>query len=126
MMAAKASLFGDTAISDKIMVSDDPALQKRLGARVAGFDNTTWEHWRLDIVHTANYAKFSQNPGALRQLQNTAPAMLVEANPRDWNWGNGLQVDDPRNKLPDEWPGANLLGRILTLVRGELAQVAGQ
>jgi ribA/ribD-fused uncharacterized protein len=52
-----------------------------------------------------------------RQLAATAGAMLVEANPRDWVWGVGLAVDDPRVHRPDEWRGSNLLGRVLTKVR---------
>ena len=122
MMAAKASLFGDGAKFAKIMQSDDPAVQKRLGASVAPFDEATWHRWRCTIVYTANREKFAQNPGAARQLLNTAPAMLVEANPRDWNWGNGLQIDDPRNHDPSAWKGANLLGRILTLIRMEMGE----
>ncbi|MEO0643156.1 MAG: NADAR family protein [Pseudomonadota bacterium] len=120
MMAAKASLFGDTTKFAQIMASDDPALQKRLGANVAPFDEATWHRWRCTIVYDANRAKFKRNPGATRQLLRTAPAMLVEANPRDWNWGNGLAMDDPRNHDPNAWKGANLLGRILTKLRDEL------
>jgi ribA/ribD-fused uncharacterized protein len=120
MMAAKASLFADQETAAKIMATDDPALHKRLGASVRGFDEAMWHRWRLDIVFTANQAKFAQNPGAMRQLRNTAPAMLVEANPRDWNWGNGLQIDDPHNHDPAHWRGTNFLGRILTLVRERL------
>lgn len=121
MMAAKASLFGADQILSQIMASDDAALQKRLGAHVQGFDEAVWHRWRNHIVYSANRAKFAQNPGARRQLDNTAPAMLVEANPRDWNWGNGLQIDDPANHDPGRWRGANLLGRILTFVRQELS-----
>jgi len=117
MMAAKASLFADVDMFEQIMATDDPALQKRLGARVRNFDDRTWMRWRVHIVHTASQAKFGQNAGAMRQLQNTVPAMLVEANPRDWNWGTGLQVDDRDNHDPALWRGANLLGRILTSVR---------
>ncbi len=119
MMAAKASLFGDMTKRDQIMASDDPALHKRLGARVAPFDEATWHRWRCTIVYNANRAKFEQNSGAARQLAGTAPTMLVEANPRDWNWGNGLAMDDPRNHDPHAWKGANLLGRVLTLIREE-------
>ena len=117
MMAAKASLFGDAAAFSKIMDSDDPALQKRLGSSVAPFDHAVWHEWRHHIVFKANHAKFAQSAGALRRLNNTAPDMLVEANPRDWNWGNGLQIDDPKNHDPSQWKGANFLGRVLTLVR---------
>ncbi|MEM7665315.1 MAG: NADAR family protein [Pseudomonadota bacterium] len=119
MMAAKASLFGDERAFEAIMNSDDPAVQKRLGSTVSGFSEDRWTLWRLDIVFTASRAKFGQNSGALRQLRNTAPAMLVEANPRDWNWGNGLQLDDPANHDPSRWRGTNYLGRILTLIRAD-------
>lgn len=121
MMVAKAVLFGDSDNAEAIMASDDPATQKRLGAKVGGFDEETWHLWRHHIVYNANYAKFAQNSGALRQLRNTAPAMLVEANPRDWNWGNGLHIDDARNHDPAQWRGTNFLGRILSLIRGELS-----
>ncbi len=121
MMAAKAILFGDQENARLIMASDDPAVQKRIGAQVRGFDEAIWHRWRYHIVHRANFEKFAQNAGALRQLRNTAPTMLVEANPRDWNWGNGLHIDDPNNQDPNMWRGTNFLGRILTLIRQELS-----
>ena len=120
MMAAKASLFADEAAFDRIMATEDPALQKRLGATVSGFDEARWHRWRVHIVYTANMAKFSHNTGAARQLRNTGLAMLVEANPRDSNWGNGLAIEDPGNHDPKAWRGANLLGRVLTKVRSDL------
>jgi len=121
MMAAKASLFDDGKHALAIMKSDDPATQKQLGSQVEGFDQTLWVRWRFHIVYHANRAKFVQNSGAMRQLQNTRPAMLVEANPRDWNWGNGLQIDDPDNQDPAAWKGTNFLGKILTMIRDEAA-----
>jgi len=121
MMAAKASLFEDAAAFATIMQNDDPALQKRLGASVRSFDEAIWHRWRMHIVYAANTAKFEQNKGAARQLHNTAPAMLVEANPRDWNWGNGLAIDNPHNHDPNQWRGTNFLGRILTQIRDTLS-----
>jgi predicted NAD-dependent protein-ADP-ribosyltransferase YbiA (DUF1768 family) len=47
--------------------------------------------------------------------------MLVEANPRNTIWGVGLAVDDPAAKVPSQWKGENLLGRILTKVRMDLS-----
>ena len=79
-----------------------------------------WRRWRIDIVYRGNLAKFSQNDGAARQLKATGGAMLVEANPRDWNWGCGLAMDDPAIQTPAAWKGENLLGRILTKVRADL------
>ncbi|HYE46354.1 MAG TPA: NADAR family protein [Caulobacter sp.] len=117
MMFAKACLFGDAARAEAILATGDPAEQKRHGQLVDGFDGATWDRWKIDIVHRGNEAKFTQNPGAARQLRATATAMLVEANPRDWIWGVGLAIDDPAARSPGDWRGTNFLGRILTRLR---------
>jgi ribA/ribD-fused uncharacterized protein len=120
MMASKARLFGDEAKASEIMTTPDPALQKRLGQLVRDFDSAVWDEQKVEIVHRGNVAKFGQNAGLARRLLATAPAMLVEANPRDWIWGCGLSANDPSVHDPTRWPGQNLLGRILTLVRDQL------
>jgi ribA/ribD-fused uncharacterized protein len=120
MMFAKASLFQDRLRADAILATPDPAEQKRLGQLVVGFDSAIWDAWKIDIVHRGNLAKFTQNAGAARQLGGTRPAMLVEANPRDWIWGVGLQIDDPSARSPAAWKGTNYLGRVLTRVRDEV------
>jgi ribA/ribD-fused uncharacterized protein len=120
MVHGKAALFADVEIADAVLSAPDPAEQKRLGQQVRGFGQAIWDAWRIDIVYRGSFEKFAQNPGAARQLRNTGAAMLVEANPRDWNWGNGLQLDDPANGHPERWRGLNLLGRILTRVRMDL------
>ncbi|PZO08525.1 MAG: DUF1768 domain-containing protein [Alphaproteobacteria bacterium] len=120
MMVSKARLFDDHIAAALILETDDPAKQKRLGQTVQNFQSSVWDKAKLGIVFAGNYAKFSQNKGAARQLLSTAPAMLVEANPRDWIWGVGLAIDDPQVGDPSCWRGSNLLGRILTKVRSEL------
>lgn len=120
MMFAKALVFEDAARAAAILETADPAEQKRHGQLVVGFDQATWDRWKVQIVYEGNLAKFTQNPGALRQLKATVPAMLVEANPRDWIWGVGLGMDDPDVQTPSLWKGENLLGRVLTAVRDGL------
>jgi ribA/ribD-fused uncharacterized protein len=120
MMFGKAELFGDAPRAAAILEAEHPAQQKRLGQHVAGFDQETWDRWKVEIVMQGNRAKFRQNPGAARQLLATGDAMLVEANTRDWVWGAGVSADDPRLQHPSQWPGVNLLGRILVRVREEL------
>jgi ribA/ribD-fused uncharacterized protein len=117
MMVNKAVLFGDQKRAHAIMASADPAEQKRFGQMVESFDSAIWDAYKIDIVVAGNRAKFAQNPGARRQLVATGDAMLVEANPRDWNWGAGIAADHPDLGKPSGWPGANLLGRILTYLR---------
>jgi ribA/ribD-fused uncharacterized protein len=121
MMYGKAVLFQDYERAEQILASPDPALQKRLGQSVSDFEQGAWDRWKIDLVYKGNIAKFRQNPGALRQLRNTGLAMLVEANPRDWVWGTGRSVDDPVGHDAAHWRGQNLLGRILTKVRDEIA-----
>ena len=120
MMFAKARLFGDLERADQIIATPDPSLQKRLGQQVRDFDQGVWDEAKISIVYSGNRAKFQQNDGASRQLKATEGKMLVEANPRDWIWGIGLAIDDPRLHFPAEWRGTNLLGRILTKVRDDL------
>lgn len=120
MMFCKATLFEDRERAEQIMGTDDPSMQKRLGALVTPFDQSIWDRWKIEIVYTGNKAKFAQNPGAARQLLQTNPAMLVEANVRDWIWGVGLAIDNPDASEPSKWRGTNFLGRILTLVRSQL------
>lgn len=117
MMLSKARLFDDEARAAAILATEDPAEQKRIGQQVEGFDTTVWNVSKVDIVFRGSLAKFTQNPGAARQLRATEDAMLVEANPRDWIWGCGLSEDDAGISDPTQWRGENLLGRILTLVR---------
>lgn len=121
MMFGKARLFGDEAAAAAILATPDPSVQKRLGQTVAAFDQATWDAHKVDIVHRGSIAKFGQNDGAWRQLFATGPAMLVQANPRDWIWGVGLSADDSAINSPGNWRGENLLGRILTDVRSRLA-----
>ena len=121
MMANTAVLFGDHERAVAVMDAEDPAEQKRLGQLVSDFDSATWDNHKVAIVYHGNRAKFAANAGARRQLLATGDAMLVEANPRDWIWGCGLPADDPQLSNPMLWRGENLLGRILTLIRTELA-----
>lgn len=62
-------------------------------------------------------AKFGQNKGLWRKLLQTAPKLPVAASPPNVVLGNGLDAETAAAKPEAEWPGQNLLGRILTEVR---------
>lgn len=120
MMQQKAVLFEDDESARKIMQSNSPTEQKRLGRKVKNFDGTVWNQHRKRIVYAGNYAKFTQNPALKEALLQTEGTTLVEASPVDRIWGVGLAEDDPRIHDPQQWRGNNDLGYILTQLREAL------
>jgi hypothetical protein len=121
MMHGKAVLFGDDAVAAELFTFDHPRAHKALGRKVKGFDDHVWRRERENIVMTGNRAKFTQNPTLLAALLATRGTELVEASPFDKIWGIGLGAADTRAKDPAQWKGQNLLGKILTKLRDELA-----
>jgi ribA/ribD-fused uncharacterized protein len=121
MMYGKAMLFEDTASAAKILEADHPRQHKALGRKVTPFDDKKWRSAREAIVMAGNRAKFTQNAELRELLLATASTTLVEASPYDKIWGIGLAASDPRAQDPAQWKGQNLLGKILTTLRDELA-----
>jgi len=122
MMAAKARVFGDHLVLERIMDTRSPREQKKLGRQVANFDVAKWNAVSRDEVYKANYAKFMQNPGLRDELLATRPTLLVEASPTDCLWGIGLSADDPDALDSSKWRGVNWLGEVLTKVREDIAK----
>ena len=120
MMAAKALLFGDAEMADRIRDAPHPGAAKELGRQVRGFDEQRWAERRFDLVVTGNLAKFSQHPELRDFLVGTGGRVLVEASPRDRIWGIGLAAEHEHSTLPERWPGLNLLGFALMEVREQL------
>jgi ribA/ribD-fused uncharacterized protein len=124
MMYGKAQLFGDAAVAAEILAADHPRQHKALGRKVKPFDDRTWRLNREAIVRAGNHAKFTQSAELRAQLLATRGTTLVEASPYDRIWGIGLAASDPRAADPAQWKGQNLLGKILTALRDELAAAA--
>lgn len=120
MMWQKACLFGAPAALRAAIVTAAPREARRLGREVPGFSEAIWSVAARPIVAEGNYAKFTQNPGVLRKLLETAGTTLVEASPVDRIWGIGLAADDPRARKRTSWRGSNWLGEVLTDVRDTL------
>ena len=121
MMAAKARLFGDAAVAEKILQNPEPGAAKALGRQIANFDEERWVAAREEIVLAGSRAKFTAHPPLRDFLLATGRKILVEASPLDCIWGAGLAYNDPRLNQPAQWPGLNLLGFVLMRLRAELA-----
>ncbi|MFE6484334.1 NADAR family protein [Streptomyces sp. NPDC057757] len=124
MMARKAWLFGDAEAERRAVEAENPALAKKAGRLVRGFDEGTWERERFGIVVEGSVHKFAAHPELRAFLLATGERVLVEASPMDRVWGIGLAADDERAADPQRWRGSNLLGFALMEARERLRGVA--
>ena len=126
MIAQKARLFHDSELYTAILRATQPRECKSLGKQVKPFDSEAWNAVKYEVVKTANKAKFEQNPDLKSMLLATGDALLAEASPRDLVWGIGLDAATAAEIDPSEWPGQNLLGKILMELRSEFAEEEGR
>ncbi|WP_328319910.1 NADAR family protein [Streptomyces sp. NBC_00388] len=120
MMAAKARLFGDAEAERAALEAANPALAKKAGRLVRGFDEAIWQRERYGIVVAGSLHKFGSDPALRKYLLTTGERVLVEASPLDRVWGIGLAADDERAGRPEAWRGLNLLGFALMDARERL------
>jgi ribA/ribD-fused uncharacterized protein len=120
MMWRKGELFGASPALLQEILGATPAEAKALGRRVPGFVEAIWQVAARPLVAEGNYAKFTQNPAALRALLDTAGTTLVEASPSDMIWGIGLGSENPLALSRATWRGRNWLGEVLTEIRDTL------
>lgn len=120
MMAGKARLFGDEETLAAMLATDDPAVVKKLGRKVRGFDEARWRSECFELVTRGNIAKFSQDEALREFLLGTGDAVLVEASPFDAVWGIGLGAAIEGATDPLRWEGENLLGFALMRAREAL------
>jgi ribA/ribD-fused uncharacterized protein len=122
MMYRKAITFGDTETAQAILSTDNVGKIKALGRSVLGYSDTVWNGIRQIVVYRALLEKFRQNPDLKVQLLATAPHTLAECALQDKIWGIGMTMHDEYRFEPDLWPGQNLLGFTLMMVREELSK----
>lgn len=117
MMANKALLFKDEEVYQEIMAANGPHDYKKMGRKIRGFEQESWDAPKYDIVVEGNKAKFSQNPELKEFLLSTEDSILVEASPYDKIWGIGLDRETAMKGSVEQWQGENLLGCALMEVR---------
>ena len=121
MMARKAKLFHDSERYTAILRASRQWECKELGKQVKPFNSKAWDAVKYEVVKAANRAKFEQNADLMAKLLSTGDAILAEASPKDVIWGIGLDAAAASEVSPSDWPGQNLLGRILMELRTEFS-----
>lgn len=120
MMYSKAKCFGDDAIAEDILKTDDVAVIKGLGRIVSNFNESHWNGVRQIIIYKGLLAKFTQNKALADKLISTDDSILAECAVKDHIWGIGLSMTDSDRLDRSLWRGQNLLGYALMLVRDDL------
>lgn len=115
LMYQKAMLMGDTVTADKIREAKTPLEAKRLGRKVAPWDQDKWVANCNDIMTNILVAKFKHSE-MRPYLVNTGDANLYEASPKDKIWGIGISVKAAEAGAKHN--GRNLLGKCLMRARG--------
>lgn len=115
----KALLFGDHVTALQILYADTPLAAKKLGAKVVGFDQVTWDANREVIMFDTVALKARQHPEVRDLLLGTGDNIIAEAAPLDRIWGIGVGAIRAAEMAPDTWPGLNLLGAAWMKVRAE-------
>jgi len=116
-MWEKALYFNDHETAKEILSERDPAICKKLGRKVKGFQANAWMNHSYNFMKAINLAKFGQNPELKDLILSTEGAVLVEASPWDKIWGVGLHYNDDAILDEENWTGMNLLGKALMEVR---------
>lgn len=120
-MYIKAKFFGDEDKAKEIVkLGSNPAIAKKLGREVSGYDEEAWSTSRFDAMYAAVKAKFESDRVLTKQLMETDTKTLVEASPADIIWGVGIHEKDDAILDENNWKGQNLLGKVLMKVRTEL------
>jgi len=97
------------------------AERKRIARNLKNYDDEVWSALRYQVALEAVRAKFLQNPQIQYELKMyPVDTQFVYANDSDLVWGTGLAYGHKHGADPLFWPGQNLLGRIISIVRNEL------
>ncbi|KAI2628587.1 DUF1768-domain-containing protein [Hypoxylon sp. NC1633] len=120
MMYCKAGRFYDSATQKLILATHDAKEQKRLGRLTRGFQASSWDEIKSNVVVAGNMAKFGQNVHLKRLLLDTGDRLLAEAASEDRVWGIGYTAREAMAGRNQENWGENRLGKALMVVRERL------
>jgi N-glycosidase YbiA len=104
----QASKFSDESIKEIIRRSETPLEALKLGRKSYPSFRRNWNAICLEVMYSANYAKFNQNSELKEYLLRTGNRELIEDSTDEF-WGAGKS----RN-------GANQLGKVLMKLRESL------
>ncbi|VUC20315.1 unnamed protein product [Clonostachys rosea] len=122
MMYCKAGRFHDTETQRLVLATKDPKEQKRLARLTRGFEASSWDEIKSQVVVAGNMAKFGQNRDLKNLLLSTGDRILAEAASQDRVWGIGITASEAMALQKPELWGENRLGKAPMEVRQRLRE----
>ena len=117
IVAKHALLEKDLIAYQRVMEESDPVKCKEIGKEIK--NSIMWKTFQREVIFNATFERIRQHKVAKDLLLSTAHKFLVAADP-DIIWGSGLEASHPNAAHPALWPGCNLYGFILMMVRKTL------
>lgn len=119
----EARFYGDEASEARARFATTPKGVQAIGRAIRRGPvlERAWHQQRTREIAFAQHLKFEQHPELAQRLVSTGDALLCYANPGERIWGIGVADNHPNACKPRHWPGPNLLGLALTIVRTQLA-----
>ena len=122
IMLCKAAVMGDSTSYDKIAGAETPQEAKRLGRRIAPWDEEKWTRVICGVAVAVLRQKFVV-PELRHALLSTGDKVLCEATAGDRTWAIGVSIKMHKvYEIPSRWKGSNVLGWALMQVRAILRE----
>jgi ribA/ribD-fused uncharacterized protein len=121
VLAHKALLINDHKLYEEIIYDSNPDLEYYLNIGLNHtFTPEEWEQNEFKLLVKGNVMKFAQNPDLGILLKNTKNKIIGDASFSDGIWNTGLSARSSCITPAYLWPGKNLAGKALMVVRERL------
>ena len=108
--AYHSSKFDDVDIKKEIQQAGNPLLAYTLGQKYASARKSNWDEIKVNVLYEIIKEKVKQYDEVKNVLLSTGNDEIIEVNPNDDFWGNGIDGN-----------GQNNTGKILMRIRQELS-----
>lgn len=117
---AKAIQRGQPDVANQILKSPTPQLAKSK-VKLLKYSKTWTNDEKTNLMKHILEAKAAQVPEFKEALLKTARQTIVFADRHEYDWANGLTPTETSYTQKKNWPGKNLLGRLLEDLRVALS-----
>ena len=117
----KALFHGAKQLAKDIMHEGNPVGIKDLGRKI--HESKAWSEQKVDIMYEILTAKAACSVEFRLALKEEDPQVTFVEAVYDSFWGSGLPYLETCSTSAGKWPGANMMGKLLSKIRGNLQSI---